>query len=68
MFIASPADLADTQDCDHLVSLLLDRHGGVAFLVNNAGRSIRRAIESSYPGEFEDQGITFTSNMPLCTR
>jgi NAD(P)-dependent dehydrogenase (short-subunit alcohol dehydrogenase family) len=25
-----------------------ERHGGVDFLVNNAGRSIRRAIESSY--------------------
>jgi NAD(P)-dependent dehydrogenase (short-subunit alcohol dehydrogenase family) len=26
---------------------LLDEHGGVDFLINNAGRSIRRAIESA---------------------
>ncbi|RYF15919.1 MAG: SDR family oxidoreductase [Comamonadaceae bacterium] len=47
-FIAYPADLADMADCDRFVQLLLAEHGGVDFLVNNAGRSIRRAIESSY--------------------
>jgi NAD(P)-dependent dehydrogenase (short-subunit alcohol dehydrogenase family) len=34
-------------DCDRFVQLLLDKHGGVDFLINNAGRSIRRAIESA---------------------
>jgi NAD(P)-dependent dehydrogenase (short-subunit alcohol dehydrogenase family) len=32
-------------DCDRFVQLLIDNHGGVDFLINNAGRSIRRAIE-----------------------
>ncbi|GAB3649090.1 SDR family oxidoreductase [Ramlibacter alkalitolerans] len=47
-FIAYPADLADMADCERLVQLLLEKHGGVDFLINNAGRSIRRAIEASY--------------------
>jgi NAD(P)-dependent dehydrogenase (short-subunit alcohol dehydrogenase family) len=47
-FVAYPADLADMADCDRFVQELLQQHGGVDFLVNNAGRSIRRAIESSY--------------------
>jgi NAD(P)-dependent dehydrogenase (short-subunit alcohol dehydrogenase family) len=47
-FVAYPADLSDMADCDRLVRLVLEQHGGVDFLVNNAGRSIRRAIESSY--------------------
>ncbi|HET7863414.1 MAG TPA: SDR family NAD(P)-dependent oxidoreductase, partial [Burkholderiaceae bacterium] len=34
--------------CKELVQSLHDNHGGVDFLVNNAGRSIRRAIEASY--------------------
>jgi NAD(P)-dependent dehydrogenase (short-subunit alcohol dehydrogenase family) len=46
--VAYPADLADMASCDELVQQLLQDHGGVDFLVNNAGRSIRRAIESSY--------------------
>ena len=47
-FVAYAADIADMVDCDRFVSLLLEKHGGVDFLINNAGRSIRRAIESSY--------------------
>jgi NAD(P)-dependent dehydrogenase (short-subunit alcohol dehydrogenase family) len=47
-FIAYPADIADMADCDRFVQQLLADHGGVDFLINNAGRSIRRAIESSY--------------------
>jgi NAD(P)-dependent dehydrogenase (short-subunit alcohol dehydrogenase family) len=41
-------DVANAESCAQFVSLLNDKHGGVDFLVNNAGRSIRRAIESSY--------------------
>ncbi|HEY8025472.1 MAG TPA: SDR family oxidoreductase [Burkholderiaceae bacterium] len=41
-------DVADMADCDRFVQLLLENHGGVDVLVNNAGRSIRRGIESSY--------------------
>ncbi|HYD75013.1 SDR family oxidoreductase [Ramlibacter sp.] len=47
-FIAYPVDLADMADCDRFVQQLVADHGGVDFLVNNAGRSIRRAIEASY--------------------
>jgi NAD(P)-dependent dehydrogenase (short-subunit alcohol dehydrogenase family) len=47
-FIAYAVDIADMADCDRFVKLLLENHGAVDFLVNNAGRSIRRAIESSY--------------------
>lgn len=47
-FVAYAADIADMADCDRFVQLLNEKHGGVDFLVNNAGRSIRRAIESSY--------------------
>jgi nucleoside-diphosphate-sugar epimerase len=42
------ADMADMADCAEFVQLLQEKHGGVDFLINNAGRSIRRAIESSY--------------------
>lgn len=47
-FVAYPADLSDMADVDRFVQLLTETHGGVDFLINNAGRSIRRAIESSY--------------------
>ena len=47
-FIAYPVDLADMADCDRFVQQVIADHGGVDFLVNNAGRSIRRAIEASY--------------------
>jgi NAD(P)-dependent dehydrogenase (short-subunit alcohol dehydrogenase family) len=41
-------DLADSADCARFVQLLLAEHGRVDVLVNNAGRSIRRAIDASY--------------------
>ncbi|MBC7500335.1 MAG: SDR family oxidoreductase [Herminiimonas sp.] len=46
--ITYPVDIADMADCDRFVQLVLDNHGCVDVLVNNAGRSIRRGIESSY--------------------
>jgi NAD(P)-dependent dehydrogenase (short-subunit alcohol dehydrogenase family) len=46
-------DLADGQDVDRMVNWLVDTYGGVDYLINNAGRSIRRAIESS-TGRFHD--------------
>ena len=46
--ITYAVDVADMADCDRFVQLLLANHGGVDVLVNNAGRSIRRGIESSY--------------------
>ncbi len=41
-------DIADAAGCAEFVKTLEDAHGGVDFLINNAGRSIRRAIEASY--------------------
>ncbi len=41
-------DIANEASCAEFVQKLQAEHGGVDFLINNAGRSIRRAIESSY--------------------
>ena len=41
-------DLADMADCDRLVATVLKEFGRCDFLVNNAGRSIRRGIASSF--------------------
>ena len=42
------ADIANEESCKRLVETLNAEHGGVDYLINNAGRSIRRAIEASY--------------------
>jgi NAD(P)-dependent dehydrogenase (short-subunit alcohol dehydrogenase family) len=47
-FVAYAVDIADMADCDRFVAQLTADHGSVDFLINNAGRSIRRAIEGSY--------------------
>jgi NAD(P)-dependent dehydrogenase (short-subunit alcohol dehydrogenase family) len=41
-------DLSDLADCDKLVAAVRRDFGRVDYLVNNAGRSIRRGIASSY--------------------
>lgn len=41
-------DLADLASCDAFVKQVTEDHGGADVLINNAGRSIRRAIASSY--------------------
>lgn len=46
--IAHRADVADERSCNSLVELLNDDYGGVDLLINNAGHSIRRCVESSY--------------------
>lgn len=66
-FIAYPVDLADMADCDRFLQLLIANHGGVDFLINNAGRSIRRAIESSYD-RFHDFERTMQLNYFGCLR
>lgn len=66
-FIAYPADIADMADCDRFIKQLIDDHGGVDFLINNAGRSIRRAIESSYD-RFHDFERTMQLNYFGCLR
>jgi NAD(P)-dependent dehydrogenase (short-subunit alcohol dehydrogenase family) len=60
-FVAYPADIADMADCDRFVKQLIEDHGGIDFLINNAGRSIRRAIESSYD-RFHDYERTMQLN------
>jgi NAD(P)-dependent dehydrogenase (short-subunit alcohol dehydrogenase family) len=42
------ADLAELKSCDELIKKVVAEHKGVDVLINNAGRSIRRAIASSY--------------------
>lgn len=66
-FIAYAVDIADMQDCDRFVRQLIADHGGVDFLINNAGRSIRRAIESSYD-RFHDYERTMQLNYFGCLR
>jgi NAD(P)-dependent dehydrogenase (short-subunit alcohol dehydrogenase family) len=60
-------DIADADGCAAFVKALEDEHGGVDFLVNNAGRSIRRAIESSYE-RFHDYERTMQLNYFGCLR
>ncbi len=61
------ADVADMADCDRFVQVLLENHGGVDVLVNNAGRSIRRAIEGSFD-RFHDFERTMQLNYFGCLR
>jgi NAD(P)-dependent dehydrogenase (short-subunit alcohol dehydrogenase family) len=58
-------DIADAQGCADFVRKLEAEHGGVDFLVNNAGRSIRRAIEASYD-RFHDFERTMQLNYFGC--
>jgi NAD(P)-dependent dehydrogenase (short-subunit alcohol dehydrogenase family) len=50
-----PCDLTDAEAVDGLVKQVLEDHGAVDYLVNNAGRSIRRSLHLSYdrPHDFE---------------
>ena len=41
-------DLSDLDDVERMAAEVLEQHGRVDVLVNNAGRSIRRSIELSY--------------------
>jgi NAD(P)-dependent dehydrogenase (short-subunit alcohol dehydrogenase family) len=43
-----PCDLRDLDAVDRLAADVLERHGCVDLLINNAGRSIRRPIDESY--------------------
>ena len=60
-------DIADEAGCREFIATLEREHGGVDFLVNNAGRSIRRAIESSYD-RFHDFQRTMDLNYFGCLR
>ncbi len=54
-------DIVNEADCAAFVKKMEDNHGGVDFLINNAGRSIRRAIEASYD-RFHDFERTMALN------
>jgi len=60
-------DIADEAGCREFTARLEQEHGGVDFLINNAGRSIRRAIESSYD-RFHDFQRTMDLNYFGCLR
>ncbi len=55
------ADIANEESCKAFVEQLTADHGGVDYLINNAGRSIRRAIEASYD-RFHDYERTMQLN------
>jgi NAD(P)-dependent dehydrogenase (short-subunit alcohol dehydrogenase family) len=42
------ADVSNLEDCDRLVATVLENHGFIDILINNAGRSIRRSLQLSY--------------------
>ncbi|RLQ20303.1 SDR family oxidoreductase [Seongchinamella sediminis] len=42
------SDAADMESCDAFIDQVVADHGPVDILINNAGRSIRRAVEHSY--------------------
>ena len=42
------ADISDLASCDALVARVLKEHGACDFLINNAGRSIRRGVINSF--------------------
>jgi len=56
-----PADLSDLEDIDRLAEEILEEHGGVDILINNAGRSIRRSVARSYD-RFHDYERTMQLN------
>ncbi|QAZ40013.1 short chain dehydrogenase [Methylibium sp. Pch-M] len=60
-------DIADEAGCRAFLEALQAEHGGVDFLINNAGRSIRRAIENSYE-RFHDFERTMQLNYFGCLR
>jgi NAD(P)-dependent dehydrogenase (short-subunit alcohol dehydrogenase family) len=62
-----PVDLADEAGTKAFVEWINANFGGVDFLINNAGRSIRRAIEASYD-RFHDFERTMQLNYFGCLR
>ena len=61
------ADIANEQSCAEMITWLTQEFGGVDYLINNAGRSIRRAIEGSYE-RFHDFERTMQLNYFGCLR
>ena len=59
--VAYPADISDLASCDALVQRVLKEQGGCDYLINNAGRSIRRGILNSFD-RFHDYERTMQLN------
>jgi NAD(P)-dependent dehydrogenase (short-subunit alcohol dehydrogenase family) len=64
---AYEADIAEPTQCEALIQRVVDDHGGVDILINNAGRSIRRGIEGSYE-RFHDYERLMQLNYFGCLR
>ena len=60
-------DISDAVGCADMCAWLTENFGGVDYLINNAGRSIRRAIEGSYE-RFHDYERTMQLNYFGCLR
>ena len=56
-----PADLSNLDDIERVAQEIVDEHGGVDVLINNAGRSIRRSVARSYD-RFHDYERTMQLN------
>ncbi len=56
-----PVDLTDLAAADRFIDQVIADHGRVDILINNAGRSIRRAVEHSYD-RFHDYERTIQIN------
>ncbi len=56
-----PCDLSDPDDIDRMAKEVIDQHGYVDVLVNNAGKSIRRSVNRSYD-RFHDYQRTMQLN------
>jgi NAD(P)-dependent dehydrogenase (short-subunit alcohol dehydrogenase family) len=65
--IAYSADIADPEQCDAVIAKIIAEHGHVDILINNAGRSIRRAIEHSFD-RLHDFERTMQLNYFACLR
>ena len=58
---AYACDIADLADCDRFIDTVLENHGQVDILINNAGRSIRRSVQYSFD-RFHDYERTMQLN------
>ena len=58
---AYACDISDMADCDKFCKTVLEKHGHVDILINNAGRSIRRSVKYSFD-RFHDFERTMSLN------